>query len=187
MTQTHFPPSYPISQHWSSPRDPQQVCVQQPLEPGPSKHSHYIPWRQAPPGIASAAVAGGATSCSLQVPRAGSGVSGSFLHLRPWFGSFLLLFQVLGQLLPHVCAAGQVPEEMDPGLFHPASPELALLSKPHLLEGLVPPLAPAGASGVPRAGHFCCYGGLVLFLHWGASLTEFPASHMGFASLPPRG
>lgn len=34
---------------------------------------------------------------------AGSGVSGSFLHLRTWFGSFLLLFQVLGWSYSHTC------------------------------------------------------------------------------------
>lgn len=75
----------------------------------------------------------------------------------------------------------------DPGFFHPAArPELSLLSKPCLLEGLVHPLTAAGSSGMPSAGDFCCCGGLVLFFYWGVSLTEFRASHMGFASLPPR-
>lgn len=44
VNQTHFPPSYPISQDWSSPRDPQQIFVHQPLEPQSLRaHTHCIP------------------------------------------------------------------------------------------------------------------------------------------------
>lgn len=68
------------------------LCIS-PWSPSPSKHTHCIPWRQIPCGVAPAVVGGGATSSPLQVLR---GVSGSFLHLRAWFGSFLLLFQMLG-------------------------------------------------------------------------------------------
>lgn len=68
------------------------LCIS-PWSPSPSKHTHCIPWRQIPCGVAPAVVGGGATSSPLQVLR---GVSGSFLHLRACFGSFLLLFQMLG-------------------------------------------------------------------------------------------
>lgn len=173
MNQTHFPPSYPLSQDWSSPRDPQQISVHQPLEAQSLKAQSCIPWRQNPRGIAPAAVGGGATSSSLQA--------------RVFLGRFCISGLASGhpccysgaglELLPHVCAPAPC-EEMDPAvilgfsILLPSSAGPAVQAQP-----------PGGAGASPGSSRnlwraqgrgFLFYGGLVLFLYWGASLTEFP-------------
>lgn len=162
VNQTHFPPSYPISQDWSGPRDPQQIFVHRPPEPQSLKAGTLHPLEENS--------LWNCPSCSCRwchkLPPAGAeGRPSCFWGISASQGSvwvILLLFQVLGVSYSHTyCRAlRRWDPAAIPGFSHPAaSPELSLLSHPCLLEGLVHPLAPAGNSGMPRAGDFCCHGG----------------------------